>query len=277
MDKANLLKKIVGAISSVLSSMLGILYIPVLLLVTCNVVDYTTGLIAAKYRDDGTISSYKSFRGFLRKFPCGCLQWQVLWLNQLIEYTTDTIGLKFPFQFLIACIVAVWLICNELISILENIKDAGVNIPAFLLPLVKNIKSQTEASVNMENEDKEEQKMAKKITTKRFRASDKKIYTIYRYFASDNTFFCAKGKLKRANVRYIPIHNTGNKGRDTAYANANYFYNNKKVYAGAHFIIDLDGTIYQSGRLSDACYSVGGNKYENCYKTGGGTYFGKMQ
>ena len=109
----------------------------------------------------------------------------------------------------------------------------------------------------------------KKITTKRFRASDKKIYTIYRYFASDNTFFCAKRKLKRANVRYIPIHNTGNKGRDTAYANANYFYNNKKVYAGAHFIIDLDGIIYQSGRLSDACYSVGGNKYENCYKTGG--------
>ena len=88
-------------------------------------------------------------------------------------------------------------------------------------------------------------------------------------------FFCAKRKLKRANVRYIPIHNTGNKGRDTAYANANYFYNNKKVYAGAHFIIDLDGIIYQSGRLSDACYSVGGNKYENCYKTGGGTYFGK--
>ena len=44
---------------------------------------------------------------------------------------------------------------SELISILENIKDAGVNIPAFLLPLVKNIKSQTETSVNMENEDKE--------------------------------------------------------------------------------------------------------------------------
>lgn len=115
----------------------------------------------------------------------------------------------------------------------------------------------------------------KKITTKRFRASDKKIYIIHRYFASDNVFFCAKRKLKRAKVRYIPIHNTGNKGRDTAYANANYFYNNKKVYAGAHFIIDLDGIIYQSGRLSDACYSVGGNKYENCYKTGGGTYFGK--
>lgn len=155
MDKANLLKKIVGAISSVLSSMLGILYIPVLLLVTCNVVDYTTGLIAAKYRDDGTISSYKSFQGIFKKISMWMLVVVGVVVDQLLKYTTDTIGLKFPFQFLIACIVAVWLICNELISILENIKDAGVNIPAFLLPLVKNIKSQTETSVNMENEDKE--------------------------------------------------------------------------------------------------------------------------
>ena len=155
MDKANLLKRIVGAISSVLSSMLGILYIPVLLLVTCNVVDYTTGLIAAKYRDDGTISSYKSFRGIFKKISMWMLVVVGVVVDQLLKYTTDTIGLKFPFQFLIACIVAVWLICNELISILENIKDAGVNIPAFLLPLVKNIKSQTETSVNMENEDKE--------------------------------------------------------------------------------------------------------------------------
>ncbi|RHR72639.1 holin [Eubacterium sp. AF15-50] len=155
MDKANLLKKIVGAISSVLSSMLEILYIPVLLLVTCNVVDYTTGLIAAKYRDDGTISSYKSFQGIFKKISMWMLVVVGVVVDELLKYTTDTIGLKFPFQFLIACIVAVWLICNELISILENIKDAGVNIPAFLLPLVKNIKSQTETSVNMENEDKE--------------------------------------------------------------------------------------------------------------------------
>ena len=49
-----------------------------------------------------------------------------------------------PFSFLIACIVAIWIICNELISILENIQDAGVNLPPFLIPIVKNIKKQTE-------------------------------------------------------------------------------------------------------------------------------------
>lgn len=153
MDKTNFLKRTIGAVGSLLSSMLGILYIPVLLLVTCNVVDYTTGLIAAKYRDDGTISSYKSFRGIFKKISMWMLVVVGVVVDQLLKYTTDTIGLKFPFQFLIACVVAVWLICNELISILENIKDAGVNIPAFLLPLVKNIKSQTESSVKMEDEE----------------------------------------------------------------------------------------------------------------------------
>ncbi|MEY8494039.1 phage holin family protein, partial [Lachnospiraceae bacterium 29-91] len=43
-----------------------------------------------------------------------------------------------------ACIVALWIICNEIISILENVKDMGVYIPGFLEPLVKNIKSQVE-------------------------------------------------------------------------------------------------------------------------------------
>lgn len=108
-----------------------------------------------------------------------------------------------------------------------------------------------------------------------FKASDKKKYTINRLWAYDNLLFCDKGKQKKANVKYIVVHNTGNAGKDTAKANANYFKNNRKNYAGAHFVIDLDGIIYQSGRLTDACYSVGGAKYSNCDKTGGGKYYKK--
>ena len=77
-------------------------------------------------------------------------------MDELTKYATQTVGITVPFTFLIACVVAVWLICNELISILENIKDIGVNIPTFLLPLVKNIKSQTESAVNIEDEESEE-------------------------------------------------------------------------------------------------------------------------
>ena len=42
-------------------------------------------------------------------------------IDELIKYSITAIGLSVPFTFLIACIVAIWLICNELISILENI------------------------------------------------------------------------------------------------------------------------------------------------------------
>ena len=41
-----------------------------------------------------------------------------------------------------------WLICNEIISILENIQDMGVNIPSFLQPLVKHIRSQVEEQID---------------------------------------------------------------------------------------------------------------------------------
>lgn len=113
--------------------------------------------------------------------------------------------------------------------------------------------------------------MKKKI----FKASDGKKYTINRLWAYNNPLFCDKGKQKKKDVKNIPIHNTGNKGKDTAKANANYFKNNNKNYAGAHFIIDLNGIIYQCGRLTDACYSVGGAKYSDCEKTGGGKYYKK--
>ena len=65
--------------------------------------------------------------------------------------------LTVPVLLMVACIVAIWIICNEIISILENIKDMGVTIPTFLIPLVTHVKSQVEDKVNInpENEDSE--------------------------------------------------------------------------------------------------------------------------
>lgn len=150
------LKRILTVVGSVLSSLLGILYIPVMLMVLCNIIDYVTGLMAAKYRKDNTISSYKSFKGIAKKVSMWLLVVVGAIVDELIKYAVQTVGITVPFTFLIACVVAIWIICNELISILENIKDIGVNIPGFLLPLVKNIKSQTEQTVNIEDKESEE-------------------------------------------------------------------------------------------------------------------------
>lgn len=147
------IKEIITAAGSILSSVLGILYIPVMLMVISNIIDYTTGLMAAKYREDGTISSYKSFRGIAKKVSMWLLVIVGAIIDQLILYASETAGITLPFTFLVSCIVAIWITCNELISILENIVDIGVAIPSFLLPLVKNIKSQTEDKIHIDESE----------------------------------------------------------------------------------------------------------------------------
>ena len=153
--KTNSVKVLFTAIGSFLSSILGILYVPVLLMVVCNLIDYITGLVAAKYRTDGGISSYKSMKGITKKVMMWLLVVVGAIIDQVLAYTSATLGFAMPFTFLVACIVAIWIICNEIISILENMLDIGVEIPGFLLPLVKNIKRQAEGVTGIE-EDKEE-------------------------------------------------------------------------------------------------------------------------
>lgn len=146
------IKIAITMITSVLSSFLGVLYIPVLLMVSCNVIDYITGLAAAKYRKDGGISSYKSIRGIVKKVTMWMLVAVGVIIDSLISYSANTIGLNIPFKFLVACVVAIWIVCNELISILENMIDIGVNIPPFLIPIVKRIKSNTEDKIKIDEE-----------------------------------------------------------------------------------------------------------------------------
>lgn len=140
----NDIKKLITAITALLSSLLGVLYVPVLLMIACNIIDYITGLMAAKNRLGGGISSYRSIKGIQKKICMWLLVVVGAILDQLLKYAATTAGINLPITFLVACIVAIWIICNEVISILENIVDIGVDIPSFLMPIVKHIKSQTE-------------------------------------------------------------------------------------------------------------------------------------
>lgn len=140
----NDIKKFITAITALLSSLLGVLYVPVLLMIACNIIDYITGLMAAKNRPGGGISSYRSIKGIQKKICMWLLVVVGAILDQLLKYAATTAGINLPITFLVACIVAIWIICNEVISILENIVDIGVDIPSFLMPIVKYIKSQTE-------------------------------------------------------------------------------------------------------------------------------------
>lgn len=146
------LKAGVTAIMAMIAAALGNLYIPVILMVLCNVIDYVTGLMAVSSRDE-KLSSYKSIRGVTKKVCMWLLVVVGVIVDELIKYAADVGAVELPFTYLVACIVAIWIICSELISILENMIDIGVNLPPFLMPIIKLIQKTAEdkASVGMES------------------------------------------------------------------------------------------------------------------------------
>jgi toxin secretion/phage lysis holin len=142
---------IVG-IAAVITGFLGNLAIPVYILITCNVIDYITALIAAPKREE-RIDSLKGFRGLAKKVLMYCLIGIGWMLDILVNYAAATVRPDFAEPYIIAIVVALWLVFNEMLSILENISDAGVPVPAFLKKLVKSLKKKTEDVGNGEEDE----------------------------------------------------------------------------------------------------------------------------
>lgn len=142
-------KAIFIAIWSFLFSWLGILALPAVLLVVGNVVDYITGILASSCREE-QVSSYKGIRGIYKKVGMWILIFVGWMMDMLINYTVQYVGLAISLPYIIATVVAVWLICNEIISILENLIDMDVDIPPFLMPLAQMIKGQVEDKTKLE-------------------------------------------------------------------------------------------------------------------------------
>lgn len=155
MEQATYIKTAITAVFAFLTSLLGVLALPVVLMVVCNLIDYVTGLLASPYRKED-INSYKSIRGIAKKVCMWLLVIVGAVIDQLIIYAGDTVGYTMPFTFLVACIVAIWIICNEIISVLENITDMGVTVPGFLKPLVEHIKTQVEEKTSIADNDTED-------------------------------------------------------------------------------------------------------------------------
>ncbi|MBC5998296.1 holin [Romboutsia ilealis] len=148
-ENLNQVKVFIVGLFAAITSFLGVLAIPVYILVSSNVIDYITAIIAAPSRGQKK-SSAISFKGIKKKVSMWLLVYVGVLLDQLLIYTSTAIGIALPFNFLIACIVALWLCANEIISILENLNDIlGEDMPSFLLPMVKNIRSQVEEKVNL--------------------------------------------------------------------------------------------------------------------------------
>ena len=145
MDFLKTAKAVCVAAFGLLSSWLGVLAIPVYVLVVCNIMDYITGLAAANRRNQ-KVSSYVGVLGIAKKVCMWLLIAVGAVVDWLLLYCGANLGFEIHLPMLAASLVAVWLIVNEIISILENIGDIGVQLPGFLTKIVQGLKSKIEGA-----------------------------------------------------------------------------------------------------------------------------------
>lgn len=90
-------------------------------------------------------------------------------------------------------------------------------------------------------------------------------------FSSKDNYYSGSTRPDSA-IKFIVIHYTANKG-DTAKANGRYFQSPNR-HASAHMFVDDDYVVHSVQRNYSA-WSVGGSKYPDCGRTGGGKLYGK--
>ena len=133
------------------------LAIPLVVLLIAVCVDYATGLIKAYYAAE--LSSKIGFKGIVKKISYFVVVAVGMGVDWLIEYALGKGGITYSGVFAIAIIVIIWLVINEMISILENLAAIGVPIPKFLIKIIGKLKNQTENKANTEDngdDDKED-------------------------------------------------------------------------------------------------------------------------
>ncbi len=161
--KNNPLEYIISAAAGAFFSFFGILAIPLALLIPCNIIDYFTGLAASKVNGQ-KITSDKSFNGIMKKVLMYILIFVGFGIDCMISYVAITLHIEMRFPMLFAAMVASWLVINELISITENCRSAGVTIP-ILSPVLNLIKKEIESASEpprTENPKEEEQENKEK-------------------------------------------------------------------------------------------------------------------
>lgn len=144
MEHIKLIRSIAAGVGAFLSAKLGLLYIVLPFLLVVMVVDYITGLTASK--KECKTNSKTGMWGIVKKLMYGVEVLVGITVDWLILNITETIGIEVPTVTFFGLLVAIWLIINELISILENLIRLETPMPQFLVNIVSSFKVAVEKS-----------------------------------------------------------------------------------------------------------------------------------
>lgn len=149
--KINVIKAYLVASVSLISSRLGILA-PILLgLFLIVIADYISGICVGAI--EGKLSSSVGYKGILKKLSYFMAVGVAVTVDWLMMACSQTIGIQINFKALLSVLVSVWLILNELLSILENINKMGVRLPKFLKQVIVYLIGNVEKKGEIKNEN----------------------------------------------------------------------------------------------------------------------------
>lgn len=136
--RENVIKTALAVAVGGVSAYFGVLVIPVAILIGVMVIDYVSGM--AKAWILRTISSRIGIVGVIKKVGyllVVCVAGVVDWL---VCEGLSSVGISLDISYCFGLIVTIWLIINELISILENLATIGVPMPKVLTQIIGKLK-----------------------------------------------------------------------------------------------------------------------------------------
>lgn len=152
--KENIIKGVLTAAMATLMAYLGHLVIPIIILAAVMLLDYGTGI--GKAWVAGELSSKIGVIGILKKVGYLVIVAVGMIVDWVIQAGLTELHIDYKIEFLFAMIVIVWLILNELISILENVAAIGAPVPKWLTKIITKLKDHTEEKAGAETSEQEE-------------------------------------------------------------------------------------------------------------------------
>ena len=146
--KQTVLKTTAAVLGAGLVSYLGTLAVPMLVLLGVMLLDYITGMVKAYMT--AQLSSRIGIKGILKKLCYMAMVAVGAGVDYLLRGALVQAGIDLHIELFCGLLVAIWLIINELISILENL--AAIGVPGF--PRLSKLLERLKNTVSEEEEEK---------------------------------------------------------------------------------------------------------------------------
>lgn len=149
----NAFKTFAAALIAAVASYFNVVGMPIIVLLAFMVTDYITGMTAAYMK--GELSSKVGFRGILKKL---CYMFAVaagIGIDYICSSALDGAGFPGNVCFF-GLLVTIWLILNEILSVLENLDKIGVPVPGFIKAVTGRLKQNVEKRAERDEKSESE-------------------------------------------------------------------------------------------------------------------------